>query len=174
MIKLEVFRSASELQRLRPLWERLCCGSSATVFQNFGLNCLAAHIFAEREEPFIVSAEASYGAAIIPAVLRHGDGTIRLLGEELFDYRGFLQQGDREVLRFALAALAEQQMPLEIVALRPAEAYYVPEGLRLHDFAVAPGIKAAEMPEQVFSPMHLRLARNLRRLQRLGYEFQRY
>ena len=174
VIKLGFFRTASELLGLRPLWEKLCCGGSATIFQNFELNCLAAHVFAEREEPFIISAEASYGAAIIPAVLRQGDRTIRLLGEELFDYRAFLQQGESEVLCFALAALAKQQMPLEIVALRSAEAHYIPEGLQLHDFAAAPGIKAAEMPEQVFSSMHLRLARNLRRLQRLGYEFKSY
>ena len=75
------------------------CGGTYTVFQNFELNLLAAARFAEREEPYVVCVESERGAAIVPAVLRRRDGTIRLLGEELFDYRTFLHTGGDEVLR---------------------------------------------------------------------------
>ena len=91
-----------------------------TVFQDFELNLLAAEQFADREEPYVICAESERGAAIIPAALRRSDGTIRLLGEELFDYRAFLHRGDDEVLRAALAALGELGRPLEIVAVREA------------------------------------------------------
>ena len=63
------------------------------MFQSFDLNQLAADRFAEREEPFVICAESERGAAIVPAALRRSDGTIRLLGEELFDYRAFLHDG---------------------------------------------------------------------------------
>lgn len=174
MIKLTIFRSASELEKLRPLWERLCRSNSVTIFQQFELNRLAAELFSGHEQPFVVSAEASYGAAIIPAAVRQSDGSIRLLGEELFDYRGFLCEGDIEVLRSALAALAGLQKPLTVFAMRPEEAKHVPEDLSLVDFCRAPMIRVTELPESEFSGRHLRLARNLRRLQRLGYELQRY
>src|SRR6476469_3719347 len=104
--------------RVRPLWESFCASGEFTIFQSFDLNLLAAARFAEREEPYVVCAESGRGAAIIPAALRRSDGTIRLLGEELFDYRTFLHHGDDEVLRAALEALGELGRPLEIVALR--------------------------------------------------------
>ena len=68
--------------RVRPLWDRLCAAGNYTVFQNFELNLLAAVRFADREEPYVICAESERGAAIVPAVLRRGDETIRLLGEE--------------------------------------------------------------------------------------------
>ena len=74
--------------RIHPLWESLCADGQYTVFQNFELNLLAAARFADREEPYVVCAESERGVAIIPAALRRSDGTIRLLGEELFDYCG--------------------------------------------------------------------------------------
>lgn len=174
MIRLTIFRSAAEIEKLRPLWEELCRSNPATIFQQFELNRLAAELFADREQPFVVSAEASYGAAIVPAAVRRQDGTIRLLGEELFDYRGFLQRGDPEVLRSALAALAGLKKPLSVVAMRTEEAKQVPEELPLMNFCAAPAVRAAELPESEFAGRHLRLARNLRRLQRLGYEPRRY
>lgn len=174
MIKLTIFRSAAELEKLRPFWERLCRPNSLTIFQQFELNRLAAELFADREQPFLVSAEASYGAAIVPAVVRQSDGTIRLLGEELFDYRGFLHEGDREVLRSALAALAGLRRPLMVIAMCPDQAKDLPGELSTTDFCGAPAIRVAELPEPEFSRRHLRLARNLRRLQRLGYELNRH
>lgn len=174
VIKLTIFRSAAELEKLRPLWERLCRATPVTIFQQFELNRLAAELFASREQPFVVSAEASYGAAIVPASIRQSDGTIRLLGEELFDYRGFLQEGDDEVLRSALASLAGLRKPLTVVAVRLQETNHVPEELSLENFCGAPMIRVTALPEAEFSGKHLRLARNLRRLQRLGYELRRH
>lgn len=174
MIKVTISRSAAELENLRPLWGRLCRSNSATIFQQFELSRLAAGLFHDREQPFVLTAEASYGAAIVPAVIRHSDASIRLLGEELFDYRGFLQEGDVEVLRSGLAALAGLRKSLIVVAMRPEETKQVPEELPLSGFCAAPVIRVAELPEAEFSGRHLRLARNLRRLQRLGYQLKRY
>jgi CelD/BcsL family acetyltransferase involved in cellulose biosynthesis len=92
---------------IRTLWNQLYASGQYTVFQSFDLNLLAADRFAEREEPFVICAESKRGAALVPAVLRRGDRTVRLLGEELFDYRAFLHAGDDAVLRAALGALSE-------------------------------------------------------------------
>src|SRR6185312_4520441 len=100
--------------RIRPLWEALRAAGKYTVFQDFDLNLLAAARFAEREEPYVVCVESGQDATIVPAVVRLSDGTLRLLGEELFDYRAFLHRGDDAVLRCALGALAELGHPLEI------------------------------------------------------------
>lgn len=160
--------------RLRPLWESLCAAGNYTVFQGFELNLLAAERFAEREEPYVVCAESSGGSAIIPAVQRRRDGTIRLLGEELFDYRAFLHAGDDEVLRAALGALAELGRPMEIVAMRESDRSVVTEELELLPFAAAPGASCAQVSAEEFAAAHTRLARNLRRLERLGFELRSY
>jgi CelD/BcsL family acetyltransferase involved in cellulose biosynthesis len=162
------------MRRLRPLWEALCAANRYTLFQNFDLNRLAAEKFAEREEPYVIRAESSAGAAIVPAVLRHDDGLIRLLGEELFDYRCFLHQGDAEVLRSALAALAALGRPLEIVAMRETDRSAVIDELQLLPFAAAPGVNCAQISAEEFAAAHTRLARNLRRLERLGFELRSY
>src|SRR4029077_2094741 len=145
-----------------------------TVFQNFDLNLLAAEHFVAREEPHVVCAHSPEGAAIVPAVLRHGDGSIRLLGEELFDYRCFLRQGDAEVLRSALAALAPLGRPLEVVAMREGDCEGVIDELELLPFAAAPGVSCAQISAEQFAAAHTRLARNLRRLERLGFELRSY
>lgn len=159
---------------LRPMWEALYADGGYTIFQNFHLSLLAARMFASREQPHIVCAEASYGAAIIPAVLRHADGSLRLLGDELFDYRCFLHQGEPEILRVALSALAERGLPLEIVALRQREAAALPQELPLVPFCAAPAATCIETPVEQFALRHSRLARNLRRLRRLGFALHRY
>ena len=160
--------------RVRPLWEELCGDSRYTIFQDFELNLLAAERFAEREEPYVICAESQGGAAIVPAALRRSDGTIRLLGEELFDYRAFLHRGDDEVLRAALAALGELGRPLEIVAVREADRNVATEELELLPFAAAPGVSCHQVSAEEFAAGHNRLARNLRRMERLGFELRRY
>ena len=160
--------------RIRPLWEALRTTGKYTVFQNFNLNLLAAARFADREEPYIVCAESEHGSAIVPAVLRRGDGTIRLLGEELFDYRRFLHEGDDEVLRAALGALAELGSPMEIVAVREADRDTVVDELEIVPFAAAPGVSCAQISAEEFAAAHTRLARNLRRMERLGFELRSY
>lgn len=160
--------------RIRPLWDRLCAAGNYTVFQNFDLNLLAAARFAEREEPYVVCAESPNGAAIIPAALRRSDETIRLLGEELFDYRAFLHCGDDDVLRAALGALGETVRPLEIVAMREADRAVVIDELEMAPFAAAPGVSCTQVSAEQFAAAHTRLARNLRRMERLGFELKGY
>jgi CelD/BcsL family acetyltransferase involved in cellulose biosynthesis len=172
--KITICSSAGELLHFRPLWEALCAAANHTVFQRFELNQLAAEKFADREQPYVVCAEALSGAAIVPAVLRHGEGSIRLLGEELFDYRCFLHQGDDRVLRAALAALAPLQRPLEIVAMREPDRCAVIDELPLLPFAAAPGVSCTQISAEQFAAAHTRLARNLRRLEKLGFELRTY
>jgi CelD/BcsL family acetyltransferase involved in cellulose biosynthesis len=160
--------------RIRPLWEALCASGNHTVFQSFDLNLLAAERFAGREQPYVVCAEAPEGVAIVPAALRHSDNSIRLLGEELFDYRCFLHSGDSQVLRAALGVLARLQRPLEIVAVREPDRNAATDELPLQPFVAAPGVSCARISAEQFAAAHTRLARNLRRLERLGFEFESY
>ena len=176
VLQLQVLRSAHELSRLQSAWQRLRQSAPGTVFQDFAWNMLAARIFADREAPFVVYARTSTGEAIIPAAIRDesGGGTLRLLGEELFDYRTFLYSGDDAALRAALAQLAELGCPLQITALRQSDAPSVPAELSLVGFTNAPGVSRRQLSAETFAQMHLRLARNLRRIQRLGYDLRIY
>ncbi len=160
--------------RIRPLWEELCGDGRYTIFQDFEWNLLAAERFCDREEPYVICAESQGGAAIVPAALRRSHGTIRLLGEELFDYRAFLHRGDDEVLRAALAALAELGRPLEIVAVREPDRNIATQELELLPFAAAPGVSCRQVSAEQFAAGHSRLGRNLRRMARLGFELRSY
>jgi CelD/BcsL family acetyltransferase involved in cellulose biosynthesis len=172
--QITIVRSAQEMAGLRPLWELLAGSGRATVFQDFHWNLLAFTMFAGREEPFVVCARASYGLAIVPAVARRSDGTLRLLGEELFDYRGFLHHGDDEVLGCALATLAQLNRPLEVVAVRECDRTRAVEHLPCTPFSMAPAAHCADSSPEAFAARHSRLARNLRRLQRLGFQLKSY
>jgi CelD/BcsL family acetyltransferase involved in cellulose biosynthesis len=173
VLQVTIARSAYEMAQLRPLWQSLCCQGPTTVFQDFHWNLLALTMFAGREEPLVVCARASYGVAIVPAVLRHQDSTLRLLGEELFDYRTLLHQGDDEVLMGALAALAPLGRTLEIVALREPQQCSLMDGW-LQPFSAAPGVRAGDISAEDFGSAHNRLARNLRRLERQGYKLKKH
>jgi len=142
-MQLQILRSAQDMLQVRPLWERLASGEHTTLFQRFELNWLAAKLFAGREVPFIVCARASYGEAIIPAVVREtfGAASIRLLGEELFDYRNFLHEGDDDILRSALIVLADLRQSLDITAFRQADTRSLPPEFTLSFFTMAPGIR---------------------------------
>jgi GNAT acetyltransferase-like protein len=159
---------------LRSLWQSICAACPGTIFQDFDLNVLAAETFAEREEPVVISAESSHGAAIIPAVLWRNQRALRLLGEELFDYRNFLHQGDDEPLLTALAVAAELNREIEVLAVRELDLNLVPENLPLLPFSAAPATLRSQISAEEFEAQHSRLARNLRRLQRLGFELAAY
>jgi len=173
-LKITVCRSAEEMLRIRSLWDGLYASGKYAVFQAFDLNLLAADRFAEREKPLVICAESEGGAAIVPTVVRRGDGTIRLLGEELFDYRMFLHCGDDEVLRAALEILAETGYPMEIVALRETDRGAVIDELEITPFAAAPGVSRVQISAEEFAAAHARLARNLRRMERVGFELRGY
>jgi CelD/BcsL family acetyltransferase involved in cellulose biosynthesis len=172
VLQIRTYINHQELESLSSLWNSLYREEQNTVFQRFDWNLLAAQSFAAREGPFVVSAKASWGAAIIPAVVRYSDSSLRLLGEELFDYRGFLHQGDEEVLRAALGALAPVWRPLEIVAMRESEARRHGYGLELAPFSGAPFISPQHISADEFGHEHRRLSRNLRRLKQLGFEYR--
>ncbi|HET9839144.1 MAG TPA: GNAT family N-acetyltransferase [Candidatus Angelobacter sp.] len=159
--------------RARPLWESILSTQPHTTFQRFDLNMLAANAFAGREEPFIVCAEASFGAAIVPAAIRH-DGSISLLGEELFDYRCFLHQGDPEVLRAALAAVAGLGRPLDVKAIREQDLPAAGSCLPSLPFCCAPSVRFGDTSAEEFALAHSRLGRNLRGLTQLGFTLRRY
>jgi CelD/BcsL family acetyltransferase involved in cellulose biosynthesis len=176
VLQVQVAKNVHEMDPLRTVWERLCESGQTTIFQNFEFNRLAAEIFLRREAPYVVYVRASYGEAIVPAVLceREGVQCIRLLGEELFDYRKFLHAGDEEVLRSAVVALSELDRPLEITALRQSDARLLPSELPLSPFTSAPGIRRRQLSPEIFAQMHLRLARNLRRMRKFGFEVRSY
>jgi CelD/BcsL family acetyltransferase involved in cellulose biosynthesis len=167
-VKITVCTSAEEMLRLRSLWEQLWKSGCYTVFQDFRINLLAAERFAGREQPYVVCAQSPNGAAIVPAALRHSDHSIRLLGEELFDYRCFLHN-DEEALDMALAALAQLRRPLEIVAVRETDRSSAPGDLELLPFCDAPAVRCSDISAEAFAAAHTRLARNLRRMERLGF-----
>lgn len=174
MLRVRIHNSPQELEQLRPVWESIRKRGQGTLFQDFDWNLLAARRFGHRESPFVVSAEASYGVAIVPAVLRRKDKSVRLLGEELFDYRSFLHAGDEEVLRHALAALAQAEAPLELLALRECDRLALLEEIELSSFTAAPSVSRADVSAEQFAVLHNRLGRNLRRFQRKGFELRSY
>jgi CelD/BcsL family acetyltransferase involved in cellulose biosynthesis len=173
-LKITVCTSAGQLLRLRPLWEQLSSSGNATVFQDFRWNLLAAERFADREQPHVVCAESANGAAIIPAVVRKSDNSLLLLGEELFDYRSFLHSGDDDALRAALAELSILGRPLEVVAMRKTDRNAVIDQLQCVPFVGAPAVRCVDISAEQFAAEHSRLARNLRRLERLGLERRSY
>jgi len=167
-----IVRSAQEMAALRSVWQSLCAPDRTTIFQDFHWNLLALTMFAGREEPFVVCARTSHGLAIVPTVVRRRDSTLRLLGEELFDYRQFLHQGDQEALAAALEVLAQRRLPLEVCALRDGDCANA--GPRLLPFSAAPGIRRQDTSSEKFAADHGRLARNLRRMERLGFALGNY
>lgn len=166
---------------LHPVWQSLCLPERTTIFQDFHWNLLALTMFAAREEPLVVCARASHGLAIVPAAIRRSDSSLRLLGEELFDYRQFLHAGDERVLTAALSVLAHRGLRLEVSAVRDgdpgisaSEGTRGYSGLRLLSFSAAPAVLRKDISPEKFSADHARLARNLRRLERLGFGLRSY
>ncbi len=168
--------SVWELELLRSRWEGICREGRYTIFQNFAWNLLAAKIFRDREAPFVVCAEASYGLVIIPTVRRLSDGTLRLFGEELFDYRTFLHHGERSepLLRMALSTLAQTQECLEVVAVPEPERSPIMDEMHFIPFTEAPLVDCQEISSEEFSTTHHRLGRNMRQFQKLGFEVRKY
>ena len=170
-LHIGVASSASEMERLAPLWNDLLQTRAHTLFQNFGWNRLAAEVFRDRCTPHVVWAENESGAAIIPAAINHQAGRLELLGEALFDYRDVLCAGDREVLRLAWHRLAECGNPLQIISVRDTQFW---GDFPLVPFAQAPQVDRALFDEQAFRPMHSRLGSQMRRLQRFGLSLRKY
>jgi len=165
-------QTAHEMDALKPAWEWLYSQQSeATFFQSFYWNRLAAECFRD-ERPTVVFVETDSGAALIPAAVRK-DSHLCLLGEELFDYRDVLWAGDCSVLTRAWRILAERGLPL---AQTPVCMGSTPERwsiFEIEDFCHAPCIAQGTGPDD-FAASHSRLARQLRRLARVGVTVERH
>lgn len=165
-------RSAAEIENLRSAWESLW-NSELTLFQSYRWNALAAKIFAQRQEPYVVFAESDSGAAILPAAIDHEQRRISFLGETLFDYRDYLAVGGTEALQAAWAVIASLDLPLQIGALRRAQAPVWNE-LPKSTYSGAPYLLSSSMTPEQFSASHTRKGSRLRRLFRMGIEFHTY
>jgi CelD/BcsL family acetyltransferase involved in cellulose biosynthesis len=100
-----VARSAQEMDGIRSAWESLHREGKHTLFQCFDWSRSAAHIFTERESPAVIFAETPGGMAILPAAINRE--SVTLLGEELFDYREVLSEGDHEAVALAWKTLGD-------------------------------------------------------------------
>jgi CelD/BcsL family acetyltransferase involved in cellulose biosynthesis len=170
LLRKVVARSPDELDRLRPVWENLCRTCTATLFQTFSWNRLAASLFAGREEPYVVLVETDAGAALIPgAIADHG---FTLLGEALFDYRDVLSQGDPSVLRQTWQEVAALKLPIFFAALRGEERRRAWEDFAPHPFVSAPCVLACHTSAEQLAAAHTRIGSRWRKILRQGVEFQ--
>lgn len=169
-MRITVATSPAEIERLRPVWERLYQPAHQTAFQDFRLNYLSASHFAERESPYVVLAESDSSVALIPAAIRQGNGEITLIGETLFDYRDVLHVGSHDALEAAWTEIAKLKRPLSFFAVRP-EAQRRWEMIPTADFANAPCVRHQDMDCEEFRAAHNRLGMYYRRLIKRGVHF---
>jgi len=168
-LRMNIACSASEMDRIEPLWNEILKHQEHTMFQSFAWNRLAADIFRDRITPCVVWTESDAGAAIIPAAIHHASARMELLGDALFDYRDVLCAGDDELLRLAWHQVAACGKPLLVEALSgnaPRDRW---EDFRILPFANAPQVERSLVDERGFRLAHSRLGRQMRRLQRLGF-----
>lgn len=167
MLRTVIARSAHELDSLAPVWRRL--QSSATIFQSFEWNRLAARFFASRQTPCVVLVENDSACALIPAALCATGLT--LLGEELFDYRDVL--GDPDLLPTAWGAVAGLDRPLRFHGLCESAAARW-DWASLSPFAAAPRVLRCEIDAEAFAAEHSRAAHRVRRLLRDGAHLRQF
>jgi CelD/BcsL family acetyltransferase involved in cellulose biosynthesis len=172
--RINIAHSASDMDRVAPLWNALLKKQSHTIFQRFSWNRLAAEIFRDRLTPHVVWVESDAGAAIIPAALHHTTNQIELIGDALFDYRDVLHAGDDEILRLAWQEVARCGKHLCVVALEEAAARERWPDFSVLPFANAPQVDRTIVDEGSFRLAHSRLGRQMRRLNRLGASLRTY
>jgi CelD/BcsL family acetyltransferase involved in cellulose biosynthesis len=166
--------SVDDIEKLRPLWNRLAHESGGTVFQKFEWNRLAAEIFRDRMSPAVCAVEGTRGAAIIPMALNRQRTQLELLGDALFDYRDLLHAGGPEALKLAWEMVEEFDLPISVVAVEPHIAKRHWWRLRPTEFARAPWVDASRITAGDFRAIHTRSARQLRRMERKGVRLRRY
>lgn len=169
-MRITIATTPAEIERLRPIWERLYRPTEQTAFQDFELNSLAARHFSEREAPYIVAAENDSSAALIPAAVRASNDEITLLGESLFDYRDVLHCGSHEALEAAWAEVTKLQRPMSFIALRPESLPHW-DMVPTTDFANAPCVRHQDVDCEEFRAAHNRLGMYYRRLIKRGVHF---
>ena len=173
-VRVILARSVDELEKLRPLWERLAHETAPTIFQTFEWNRLAAEIFCRRLSPAVCAVESEGGAAIIPAAVNLQRTRLELLGETLFDYRDVLHAGDLETLKIAWGMLAKFNLSLSVTSVEPEAAATRWADLRPIEYARAPWVDASETTAEEFRALHTRAARQLRRMERRGARLRQY
>src|SRR5258706_6558546 len=116
MRRLRIVQSAAEFETLRPLWQALARGPSATIFQSYTWNLAAARHFSRHEQPYVIALECDAGAVIAPAARTLYGATF--LGEMLFDYRDVLAQGEASLIAEALSEVGKIGTGLYLPAIR--------------------------------------------------------
>ena len=155
--------------KLRPAWQRLEQSDSATMFQSFAWNHLAARVFSDRESPYVVYAETDNSSTLIPGAVDAARARITLLGESLFDYRDILSDGSSDSsLPPAWQALSEHGLNFSTAAIRQDAAFLRCPGFALNKFYGAPRVSPDAVTPDQFASDHGRLGRWRRRLEREG------
>ena len=167
-LRTNVARSASEMDRIAPLWNEILKAQPHTLFQSFAWNRLAAEMFRDRSTPYVVWVESDAGAAIIPATMVHAGNRLELIGDALFDYRDALCAGDPELLQLAWQQVAACRKPLRVMSVKGPAAQRHWSDFPRSFFANAPRVDRSLINERSFRLAHSRLGRQIRRLQRLG------
>jgi CelD/BcsL family acetyltransferase involved in cellulose biosynthesis len=173
LVRVTIARSAAEMEGLRLRWNSLysSTASTSTLFQSFAWNQLAARIFADSEQPFVVHAESESGSAIIPAAIGR-DGTLAtLLGETLFDYRDLLCAGEREALYAAWREIERLGLQFWVSGIRESSLENW-QALSPTPFTESPCVSGVSADR--FAHAHAGAARLLRRLQRKGVVMRQY
>ena len=170
---IRVATSLAELERLRPYWEHLYNRGSYSLFQCYAWNRLAAVCFADRMRPHVVCCETAGGLSLIPAAIGPGP-QLTFLGEEMFDYRDLLTEGDEESLHRAWSVLGDLGMPLTLQAITDDAALSHWQGFGLRGAQAAPQVYAAATSAEGFVRDHPLLARLWRKAQRAGIQLKQY
>ncbi|MBV9608490.1 MAG: hypothetical protein JO187_02940, partial [Acidobacteria bacterium] len=171
-VKIEIARSAAEMETLSSRWQSLFQSSSRkTLFQSYEWNLLAARVFSQREAPYVVSVESESGRSIVPAAIARDGTLVTFLGETLFDYRDVLTEGDSDALIAAWREIEGLGQQLWVHGIRDdhAERWSAFEPV---PFAEAPCVSPISADE--FARSHNRAARLMRRLDAKGVSFHQH
>jgi CelD/BcsL family acetyltransferase involved in cellulose biosynthesis len=171
MRRIRIVQSAVEFEALRPLWEALGRGPSATIFQSYTWNLAAAQHFSDREQPYVVALESDAGAVIVPAA-KNVNGTT-FLGEMLFDYRDALAEGETSLIAEALSEIGKTATELYLPAIREGALLGSDHG-ELEPWVGAPLLLRADITPESFLAQHFKARKQMRRLLALGAAFARY
>ena len=164
MISTTVARTASEIERLRPLWLELERRPGMTLYQTYRWNHAAARLL-RGAQPCVVAVENSDGAAILPTA-DEGDA-LTFLGDVLFDYRDVLSS-DEGALAEAWRVVAEWQRPLRFLSMRADSPHHFWMAGTPEPFCGAPSISLDDISADEFAHHHWRQAKQVRHLFREG------
>jgi len=170
---MRVATSLAEIEALRPLWEHLEKQPGSTMFQNYVWSMAAARNFSDREQPLVIALESDAGAVIVPAV-QTGPGSASFLGELLFDYRDVLSSGEADLVPEALAELGRRGCDLSLTALRDGCLLMTSSIGGVTPWVGAPRLRGADIAADAFLAQHFKARKQMRRLRRIGADFNLY